>query len=485
MDKIFTLLLVMFGFLLLGVIMVASTTNLFYTNQTSLYCINTSGNITTNCTQNATLYLNESLVCTATNGLCNGSGGASAGGGWTNTSTVTSTALNVNITSGTLTVVPGVMNIGNSSIQNTPATGIERMIFEPTTSNAAILFRVTPQGTPSYTFSSINPKSWFSLNSRDNNPVANTESLDLIATNTKQYIISRSSASLTPFNISFAALDGTTLTERVHFDMTNGRVGIGTESPDSPLTVYGAAPYIESKGSTYGSYARFAPYEVNLNYPRGVFFLGSGPGGSYTNGAIWFMADVPAANAAPMGMAVLTSNENSNSSTDRITMQVSPTIASIATASGSGSGQGVPIEFATQKASYTFPALRLNADVGQTAAFGTNTSSDAQLLINNKVSSAAGLVVVGASGQSDNLQEWQNSATTILSEIDKSGQLGLNTTAPTRMLDVNSNRMRLRQSSTPASASAPCYAGDMAWDANYTYVCTALNTWKRAALATW
>ena len=36
---------------------------------------------------------------------------------------------------------------------------------------------------------------------------------------------------------------------------------------------------------------------------------------------------------------------------------------------------------------------------------------------------------------------------------------------------------------TPASSSATGTAGQIEWDANYIYVCTATNTWKRAALA--
>lgn len=36
---------------------------------------------------------------------------------------------------------------------------------------------------------------------------------------------------------------------------------------------------------------------------------------------------------------------------------------------------------------------------------------------------------------------------------------------------------------TPASSSAACSAGDFTDDANYHYVCTAANTWKRAALS--
>lgn len=40
-------------------------------------------------------------------------------------------------------------------------------------------------------------------------------------------------------------------------------------------------------------------------------------------------------------------------------------------------------------------------------------------------------------------------------------------------------------SSTPASASATGTAGTITWDSNYIYVCTATNTWKRVAIATW
>lgn len=63
--------------------------------------------------------------------------------------------------------------------------------------------------------------------------------------------------------------------------------------------------------------------------------------------------------------------------------------------------------------------------------------------------------------------------------------IGIGTTAPTEALDVNSDAIRVRTSQTPASASATGDAGQICWDADYIYVCTATNTWKRAALATW
>jgi hypothetical protein len=40
-------------------------------------------------------------------------------------------------------------------------------------------------------------------------------------------------------------------------------------------------------------------------------------------------------------------------------------------------------------------------------------------------------------------------------------------------------------SATPASATAAGTVGTMSWDANYIYICTATNTWKRVAIATW
>lgn len=38
---------------------------------------------------------------------------------------------------------------------------------------------------------------------------------------------------------------------------------------------------------------------------------------------------------------------------------------------------------------------------------------------------------------------------------------------------------------TPATAAATGTTGQIAWDADYIYICTATNTWKRVAIATW
>jgi len=50
---------------------------------------------------------------------------------------------------------------------------------------------------------------------------------------------------------------------------------------------------------------------------------------------------------------------------------------------------------------------------------------------------------------------------------------------------LESNVINIEESKTPASATAAGEAGDIAWDADYIYVCTATDTWKRTAISTW
>jgi hypothetical protein len=65
------------------------------------------------------------------------------------------------------------------------------------------------------------------------------------------------------------------------------------------------------------------------------------------------------------------------------------------------------------------------------------------------------------------------------------GNLGLNISQPTARLDINSDKMRLRTSKTPASGTAPGNVGDICWDSDYIYVCVSTNNWKRSSLTGW
>ena len=71
--------------------------------------------------------------------------------------------------------------------------------------------------------------------------------------------------------------------------------------------------------------------------------------------------------------------------------------------------------------------------------------------------------------------------------IDSSGRLLVGTSSDSggALLQVNGDRIRVGTAKTPASASATGTTGEICWDANYIYVCTATNTWKRTAIATW
>lgn len=52
-------------------------------------------------------------------------------------------------------------------------------------------------------------------------------------------------------------------------------------------------------------------------------------------------------------------------------------------------------------------------------------------------------------------------------------------------IDLNGDILKIRSAKTPASASATGVQGQFCWDASYFYICTATNTWRRVAHATW
>jgi hypothetical protein len=72
-----------------------------------------------------------------------------------------------------------------------------------------------------------------------------------------------------------------------------------------------------------------------------------------------------------------------------------------------------------------------------------------------------------------------------LVELAKAIASRLTSATITGTLDVTGDTVRLRTAKTPASAAAAGNAGDICWDTGFIYVCTATNTWKRVAIATW
>ena len=50
---------------------------------------------------------------------------------------------------------------------------------------------------------------------------------------------------------------------------------------------------------------------------------------------------------------------------------------------------------------------------------------------------------------------------------------------------IRNDVVRVAASKTPASATADGNTGDIAWDADYIYVCVDTNVWKRIGISTW
>lgn len=114
------------------------------------------------------------------------------------------------------------------------------------------------------------------------------------------------------------------------------------------------------------------------------------------------------------------------------------------------------------------------------------------------LSSASGVLPRGAYTIAGNIHKWYIGAAQTVAEnssvttaeamrIDTSGRLLVGTSSDSggALLQVNGNRIRIATANTPASAGATGTTGEIAWDANYIYVCTATNTWKRTAISTW
>jgi hypothetical protein len=71
--------------------------------------------------------------------------------------------------------------------------------------------------------------------------------------------------------------------------------------------------------------------------------------------------------------------------------------------------------------------------------------------------------------------------------FDDSGRFLVGTSSDSggALFQVNGDRIRVGTAKTPATSGATGTTGEIAWDADYIYVCTATNTWKRSAIATW
>lgn len=136
-----------------------------------------------------------------------------------------------------------------------------------------------------------------------------------------------------------------------------------------------------------------------------------------------------------------------------------------------------------------------NVAVGVTAlqANTTGTSSTA-VGYNALTAQTTGTLNIGiGAGAGDTITTGSNN--TVIGDLAGSAALAntlLIGTGTTRRIQhdangfsINGDSVRVETSKTPAAANATGIQGQICWDSDYVYVCTATNTWKRAAIATW
>jgi hypothetical protein len=242
------------------------------------------------------------------------------------------------------------------------------------------------------------------------------------------------------------------------FDGTN--LGIGTSSPAQRLEVLGA-----SNGAA-NTYIRVTA-NIASGYETGLQFFRNG--GSIVN------AQIAATTEVGNDFGRLTfSTANAGTLTERMRLDSSGNLG-IGTAtpgtrlhSKSGQAENLRLEGTTARGSGSVFGSFFDP-TGRKGYWGFAASVDDTFFISNEMNASLA---------------FQTNAIT-RATLDSSGNLGIGTSSPTAVLDVNADKMRLRTAKTPSSATDTGNAGDICWDSSYLYICTATNTWRRIAHASW
>ena len=126
----------------------------------------------------------------------------------------------------------------------------------------------------------------------------------------------------------------------------------------------------------------------------------------------------------------------------------------------------------------TFIKVGMNAQTGRTATDGFDFGM---------AQDTAGVTPDGIikNWENTNIRFFTNAVEVV--KIDNTGKVGIGTTAPTNMLDINSNNFRLRTlvANGSNSNSTVCSAGTISFSATYLYYCDNTNHTVRTSLTAW
>ncbi len=267
-------------------------------------------------------------------------------------------------------------------------------------------------------------------------------------------------------DISFftGAQGGSTTTERMRLD-SSGRLGLGTSSPQAILSTKPSAS-TTTAATTFTGDGVFIDCanttDSNGSYGGAISWSRSG---SSTTRAAAICNVQTATDPDFQGLAFLT--HNSGTSTNPLTEAMRITSGGLVGIGTTSPGRKLSI------ADSVAPTLGFYRGSTEDGLISSEAAGFAIQTFNNTPIQFS--VVSGSSGYSERAR------------IDSSGRLLVGTSSQSggSLLQVNDNRIRIATAKTPASATDTGVAGEICWDANYVYVCTATNTWKRTAISTW
>lgn len=112
------------------------------------------------------------------------------------------------------------------------------------------------------------------------------------------------------------------------------------------------------------------------------------------------------------------------------------------------------------------------------------------LLVQSGVTSGTASSSVSNSGNSASISAYDGeiSATVLadsLGNIYLTASAAVTVTGAEISIGDSATQLRIESMTAPATATSAGVAGEVRFDNNYIYRCTATNTWKRAALSTW
>jgi hypothetical protein len=351
-------------------------------------------------------------------------GNATVGGTLTVNSTFASSASSTTLTSQFANTLTGAANILNLQLRRgDSANGFSRLMW----------------GTGATTEWSLGSRSG-DTNIYLWDEVANAERLK-VSSSTGNVSIAASTASTTTSSGALVVGNG-----------TSGGLGVGGNAyigGDLVLSTGGKAIYSQGYVAAKGVEVNLLSRGTNNGWTTGLHFYSSNSDYSAT----WLH------NPGSGDLTLYSSSSSSNyASTDRaLLINTSKQVQVLASTASTSTSSG---------------ALVVSGGVGVAGSINAGTNG----------SGSTHIFTGGDGGSGSTIFALKDNAGTTRVNVDGVGTVGIGVNL---VLSGSSNVFRITNAQTPASASATGTAGTIAWDTSYIYVCTATNTWKRAAISTW